>query len=94
MARIIDDLIEIGVDILNPVQPSAAGMNPFELKKKYGNRLAFWGGPDAQKTLPFGSVEDIKKMVEDLVEGMGAGGGVCILPPATIFSPMFPWKTS
>lgn len=75
VARIIDDLIEIGVDILNPVQPSAAGMNPFELKKKYGNRLAFWGGPDAQRTLPFGSVADIKKMVEDLAEGMGAGGG-------------------
>ena len=75
VARIIDDLIEIGVDILNPVQPSAAGMNPFELKKKYGRRLAFWGGPDAQKTLPFGSVEDIKKMVEALVEGMGEGGG-------------------
>jgi uroporphyrinogen decarboxylase len=75
VARIIDDLIEIGVDILNPVQPSAAGMNPFELKKKYGPRLAFWGGPDAQKTLPFGSVADIKKMVEDLAERMGAGGG-------------------
>jgi uroporphyrinogen decarboxylase len=75
VARIIDDLIEIGVDILNPVQPSATGMNPFELKKKYGGRLAFWGGPDAQKTLPFGSVEDIKKMVESLVEGMGEGGG-------------------
>jgi uroporphyrinogen decarboxylase len=75
VARIIDDLIEIGVDILNPVQPSAAGMNPLELKKKYGSRLAFWGGPDAQKTLPFGSVGEIKKMVEDLVEGMGNGGG-------------------
>ena len=75
VARIIDDLIEIGVDILNPVQPSAAGMNPFELKKKYGRRLAFWGGPDAQNTLPFGSVKDIKKMVEDLVEEMGEGGG-------------------
>jgi uroporphyrinogen decarboxylase len=75
VARIIDDLIEIGVDILNPVQPSAAGMNPFDLKKKHGKRLAFWGGTDAQKTLPFGSVEDIKKMVEALVEGMGEGGG-------------------
>jgi uroporphyrinogen decarboxylase len=50
-------------------------MNPFDLKKKYGKRLAFWGGPDPQKTFPFGSVEDIKKMVEDLVEGMGEGGG-------------------
>jgi uroporphyrinogen decarboxylase len=75
VARIIDDLIEIGVDILNPVQPSAAGMNPLELKKRYGSRLAFWGGPDAQNTLPFGSAGDIKKMVEDLVEGMGKGGG-------------------
>jgi uroporphyrinogen decarboxylase len=75
VAAIIDDLIETGVDILNPVQPTAAGMNPMELKKKYRNRLAFWGGPDAQNIFPRGSVADVRKMVEDLVEGMGEGGG-------------------
>jgi uroporphyrinogen decarboxylase len=75
VANIIDDLIEIGVDILNPVQPKAAGMNPVALKKKYRGRIAFWGGPDPQYTLPRGSVAEVKKVVEDLVEGMGEGGG-------------------
>jgi uroporphyrinogen decarboxylase len=75
VASIIDDLIEIGVDILNPVQPMAAGMNPIELKKKYRGKLALWGGPDAQNIFPRGSVSDVKRMVEDLVEGVGGGGG-------------------
>jgi uroporphyrinogen decarboxylase len=75
VANIIDDLIEIGVDILNPVQPKAAGMDPAALKKKYRGRIAFWGGPDPQYTLPRGSVAEVKKVVEDLVEGMGEGGG-------------------
>ncbi len=75
VANIIDDLIEIGVDILNPVQPKAAGMDPIALKKKYRDRIAFWGGPDPQYTLPRGTVAEVKKAVEDLVEGMGEGGG-------------------
>jgi uroporphyrinogen decarboxylase len=75
VAAIIDDLIEIGVDILNPVQVSAAGMNPKELKKKYHGRLAFWGGTDSQKTFPKGSVTEVKRMVENLIEDMGEGGG-------------------
>ena len=75
VASIIDDLIEIGVDILNPVQPMAAGMNPIELKKKYRGKLALWGGTDAQQIFPRGSVSDVKRMVEDLVEGVGEGGG-------------------
>jgi uroporphyrinogen decarboxylase len=75
VANIIDDLIEIGVDILNPVQPKAAGMDPIALKKKYRGRIAFWGGPDPQYTLPRGSVAEVRNVVEDLVEGMGEGGG-------------------
>jgi uroporphyrinogen decarboxylase len=75
VAGIIDDLIEIGVDILNPVQPAAAGMNPVALRKKYRGRIAFWGGPDPQYTLPRGTVAEVKKVVEDLVEGMSEGGG-------------------
>jgi len=75
VARIIEDLIEIGVDVLNPVQVTAAGMNPVELKKKYRGRMAFWGGMDSQKVLPRGNVKEVKKMVEDLIEQMGEGGG-------------------
>ncbi len=72
---IVDDLIEIGVDILNPVQPTAAGMNPIALRKKYRGRIAFWGGPDPQYTLPSGTVTEVKKVVEDLMDGMSEGGG-------------------
>lgn len=75
VVSIIDDLIEIGIDALNPVQVSAAGMDPVELKKKYRGRMAFWGAIDSQKTLPRGSVDDVKKMVEERIEQMGEGGG-------------------
>ena len=72
---IIEDLIEIGVDALNPVQVSAAGMNPSELNKKFGGRIAFWGAIDTQHILPRGTVKDVKKAVEDTIEQLGEGGG-------------------
>jgi uroporphyrinogen decarboxylase len=75
VAAIIDDLIEMGVDGLNPVQPQAAGMNPANLKKQYRGRMAFWGGTDAQNIVPRGSVADVKRMVERLIADMGEGGG-------------------
>jgi uroporphyrinogen decarboxylase len=75
LAKILDDLVDTGVEILNPVQPRAAGMDPVELKKKYRGRLALWGGTDSQGILPRGSVGDVKRMVEDLVEKVGEGGG-------------------
>ncbi len=75
VASIIDDLIEMGVDGLNPVQPQAAGMQPAELKRRYRGRMAFWGGTDSQDTVPHGSVADVKRMVEELIEAMGEGGG-------------------
>jgi len=75
VASIIEDLIEIGLHVLNPVQVTAAGMTPAELKKKYSGRMAFWGGMDSQKILPRGSVKEVKQAVEELVEQMGEGGG-------------------
>ncbi|MCP4401499.1 MAG: hypothetical protein GY801_29905 [bacterium] len=75
VAGIIDDLIEIGVDALNPVQVAAAGMNPADLKRRYRGRMAFWGAIDTQHVLPHGSVEDVKKEVEERIERMGEGGG-------------------
>jgi uroporphyrinogen decarboxylase len=75
VAPLLDDLIEIGVDVLNPVQISAKGMDPVELRRKYKGKLAFWGAMDTQKILPHGSVEDVKKMVEERIEQMGEGGG-------------------
>jgi uroporphyrinogen decarboxylase len=75
VASIIEDLIEIGVEVLNPVQPMAAGMNPVELKKKYRGRLALWGGTDTQTIVPRGCVADVRRMVEELIEQVGEGGG-------------------
>ena len=72
---ILDDLVDIGVEIINPVQVTARGMDPAFLKKKYAGKLVFWGGTDSQKTMPFGTVEDIRKMVENLIETLGRGGG-------------------
>lgn len=73
--RIIPELIEIGVDILNPVQALAKNMNPFQLKKEFGSQLTFDGGVDIQRLLPCGNVEEVRAEVGKLVEEIGAGGG-------------------
>ena len=75
VADIVDDLIEIGVDVLHPVQASAAGMDTAWLKREYGDRLAFWGAVDTQHVLPHGDVEDVKEEVETRIENLGEGGG-------------------
>ncbi len=74
VAAILDDLVEIGVDILHPVQVTAAGMDPQALKARYGDRLCFWGAVDTQHVLPYGSVADVKAEVERRVEELGEGG--------------------
>lgn len=75
VAAIIDDLIEIGVDVLHPVQVSAAGMAPAVLKARYGDRLSFWGAIDTQHVLPHGSVAEVEAEVEQRIEELGRGGG-------------------
>jgi len=73
---LIEDFIEAGFDILNPVQCSASGMEPLELKKRFGGRISFWGGGvDTQRTLPFGTPEEVKKEVRERIEIFGPGGG-------------------
>jgi len=72
---IIPDLIEIGVDIINPVQVSAAGMEPEKLKEKYGEFVTFDGGIDTQHILPEGSVEEVKTEVRRIIGIMAQGGG-------------------
>ncbi len=75
---IIPDLIEIGLDVLNPVQP--ASMDPAALKKKYGDKLCFWGTLDEQKTLPFGTPDDVAAEVRLRLDTVGRGGGLIIGP--------------
>jgi len=74
--KILPDLIEIGVDILNPVQFTAKDMELEGLKKDFGKDIVFWGGGiDTQKTLPFGSPEEVEDEVKKNVEIMAPGGG-------------------
>ena len=70
------DFIEAGFDILNPVQTSAQGMDPRRLKKEFGKDLVFWGGGvDTQKTLPFGTPEEVYREVRERIEIFSNGGG-------------------
>ena len=76
--RILPELIEIGLDVLNPVQPAC--MDPAELKRKYGRNLCFWGSIDEQHTLPFGSPADVAEEVRRRLATIGAGGGLILGP--------------
>jgi hypothetical protein len=76
VSDLIEDFIAAGFDILNPVQTSAARMDPGELKRKFGERITFWGGGvDTQCTLPFGSADDVRREVRERLKLFGAGGG-------------------
>jgi len=69
-------LIECGFDIMNPVQCSAVGMEPKRLKAEYGDRLVFWGGGvDTQKTLPFGTPDEVRDHVRSRIDTFAPGGG-------------------
>ncbi len=72
---LIPELIELGVDVLNPVQVSARGMCAAELKREFGDRLSFHGGIDIVRTLPQGSPEDVEREVRERVRTLGARGG-------------------
>lgn len=76
ISEIIDDLIEIGVDILNPIQTSARGMDPVELKKRFGSRITFWGGGcDTQYVLPYASSSELREHIKERIRIFGPGGG-------------------
>jgi len=72
----LDDLIDIGIDVVNPVQVSATGnQDTAVLKKEYGDEIAFWGGIDTQKVLPYGKRESVRKEVKKRLEDLAPGGG-------------------
>jgi len=71
-----EDFIAAGFDVLNPVQTSAAHMDPGELKRTFGERITFWGGGiDTQRTLPFGSLDEVRGEVRERLKLFGPGGG-------------------
>ncbi|UCF99739.1 MAG: methyltransferase [Spirochaetaceae bacterium] len=76
VVELIADFIEAGFDILNPVQTAAAGMDPKDLKERFGEQIVFWGGGvDTQRTLPFGTAEEVRREVRERVEILRRGGG-------------------
>ena len=74
--NLIPSLIEMGVDILNPVQTTARGMDPVKLKREYGDRIVFWGAAcDCQGTLAFGTPDEVAAEVQQSVATLAPGGG-------------------
>jgi uroporphyrinogen decarboxylase len=78
---VIPDLIEIGVDAINPVQISAVGMDPFALKKDFGKDIVFWGGGvDTQKVFGNGTPQEVRDDVKRNIEALAPGGGFIFTP--------------
>ncbi len=82
--RIIPHLVDMGLDVLNPVQPEC--MDIRMLKEKYGRKLAFWGGISTQKTLPYGSPEEVRANVRSVRDLMSRDGGYILSPAQSIQS--------
>jgi uroporphyrinogen decarboxylase len=78
--RILPDMIEAGIDVLNPVQWRTKGMDRAALKRDFGDAVIFHGAMDNQYTLPFGTVEEVRQEVLDNLEILGAGGGYILAP--------------
>ena len=73
--KLLEPILACGVDILNPIQTSAIGMEPARLKKYFGDRLVFWGGVDVQQFLPHVSPDEIAPVIHDLIDTLGKDGG-------------------
>jgi len=86
---IIPDLIEAGVDVLNPIQPEA--MDAAAVKREFGRDLVLWGGVSCQRTLAFGGPEDVREEVRQAIDVLGADGGY-ILSPAHMINAPTPWE--
>jgi uroporphyrinogen decarboxylase len=86
---VIGDLIEVGVDVLQAVQPEC--MDVGRLKREFGSRLAFWGTVSTQDAMAFGTAEEVEAEVVDRIHTMGTGGGLCVGPSHTL-EPPTPWE--
>ena len=78
--KLVPEFIAIGVDVLDPIQVRAAGMDPAELKRRFGDQISFHGAVDIQRTLPFGTPDDVRREVIERVRTLGANGGYIIAP--------------
>jgi uroporphyrinogen decarboxylase len=87
---LIKEFIDIGVDIINPVQISAKGMDPEKLKKEFGDQITFWGGVDTQHVLPFAKPNEVIEHVKKLIEIFAPKGGFILAPVHNIQPPTPP----
>ena len=78
--RLLPDLVDAGVEILNPVQVSARDMDTARLKAEFGDRLSFMGAVDTQHVLPFGTPDEVRREVERRIADLGRGGGYILAP--------------
>jgi len=78
ISPIIPELIEIGVDVLNPIQPAC--MDPAQIKRQFGDKLCFWGSIDEQHTLPFGTPADVQQEILKRLNTIGKSGGLILAP--------------
>ncbi len=90
LRAIIPDLIEMGIDVLNPVQCNCPGMDPLDLKREFGASLTFMGGVDTQGLLPRGTALEVRKATEHLLEEMTSDGGGYILAASHTIPPETP----
>ncbi|MEN8172073.1 MAG: uroporphyrinogen decarboxylase family protein [Chloroflexota bacterium] len=88
---LIDDFVEIGVDILNPIQTSAGKMSDLAaLKKRFGKEIAFCGGIDTHRILPYGTPEDVRQEVRRVIRLLGEGGGFMVASVHTVMNDVPP----
>lgn len=91
VAPLIDDFVEIGVDILNPIQTSAGTMSDLpSLKKRHGNNIVFCGGIDSHRILPYGSPAEVRQEVKRVIDILGPGGGCMIGAVHTVMNDVPP----
>ncbi len=88
--QIVPELVDLGLDALNPIQMRARNMDLRELKSEFGSRLTFHGCFDHQQMLPFGSVEEVRAEVRRVVDIMAPGGGFCLAPSHDLMLDEFP----
>lgn len=86
---IMDDILDFGIQILNPIQPES--LNLPEFKKKYGEKLILWGGLSVQKTFPYGTPEDVRTELENVCRILGSGGGY-VASPSNEITEDIPWE--
>lgn len=89
---LLDEIIDCGVDILNPIQPKARDMSPQKLKDAYGSRIVFHGGIDTQELLPFASDEEIEQTVKETIQTMNRDGGYILAAAHNIQPDVNPHK--